>query len=1045
MARLLRAGSPAVALCALAAAALADASAPAARSHVPTETPAHDARWLDTLEWRNIGPYRGGRVTAVTGVAGQPLVYYMGATGGGIWKTDDAGLTWVNVSDGFVATGSVGALAVAPSDPNIVYAGMGEACLRGNISHGDGVYRSNDAGASWTRLGLADSRHIGRIRIHPGDPDIVYVAAVGHAFGPNDERGLFRSRDGGRSWEHALRIDARTGVVDVALDPRDPRVVYAAAWQVLREPWGIRSGGPGSRLYKSLDGGDTWRLLRTGLPDGDVERIGVSVSPVDPSRVYAMLEADEGGIFRSDDAGATWERVNAAIELRSRSYYYSHIYADPIEKDTVYIFSAKEFYKSTDGGRTVSIVTTPHLDHHDLWIDPADNRRMIDGNDGGATITFNGGRSWSSIDNQPTGQFYAVATDDAFPYRVYGSQQDNTTVSIPSRTTGPGIAASDWYSVGGGESGYLAPKPDDPLVTYGGSYWGHITRYDHRTREVRNITVWPDYPGGRQAADLKYRFQWTFPIVASRHDPSVLYTGGNVVFRTRSEGQRWTALSPDLTRRDPEKLRGGRLEEFYGTLSTIAESPLDGRVLWTGSDDGLVHVTRDAGATWQNVTPPALAPFTRVNLVDASPHDLGTAHVAATRYQLDDYTPTIYRTTDFGTTWSLAGRDLPANSFVRVVREDPSRRGLLYAGTETGVFVSFDAGRRWQSLQRNLPVVPITDLAVKDDDLVASTQGRGFWILDDLTRLHQIDEAAAEPHRPFLFRPRETLRTARGGADSRRVPGLGQNPATGAVISYALPPTTADANADAIRLEILDAAGSLVRRFASRGSSPAIPARPGLNRFVWDLRYPDAEGLDTETFLFGGSLRGPVAPPGRYSVRLTVGTTVLERELRLVSDPRRAATDDDVRVQFEFLMAVRDRVTDTHRLVVRARRLDAAVERAMREAGPAAGAPGVRAAATALRATLGDLLAQLVEARFTGFDDQMLTYDLKLNNRMAALQGYVAGAERPPTDQARAVFDELSGELTALAARFEDALARELPALNTALAAAGRPVVAPPR
>src|SRR4029453_8289900 len=677
----------------------------------------------DALQWRSIGPSRGGRVTAVAGIATQPLTYYMGATGGGVWKTDDAGVTWRNISDPFFKTGSVGAVSVAESNPDVVYVGMGEGGLRGNLSSGDGVYKSTDAGKTWKHMGLLDSSQIGRLRIHPTNPDVVYVAAIGHAYGPNAERGVFRTKDGGTTWQRVLFVNDRTGAADIAMDPSNPQVLYATTWEMLRTPWNITSTGPGGGLYKSTDGGDTWSRLASGLPASNLGKIGVAVSPVNPQRVWATVEADEkGGIYRSDDGGSTWQLLNDGFNMTSRQYYYGHIFADPLDANTMYTFCAKYFYKSTDGGKTYSEVQTPHSDYHDLWIDPKDSRRMVNGSDGGAAVTFNGGRSWSSLDNQPTAQFYAVITDNGTPYRIYGSQQENTTGATASRTNGAGITESDWHSVGGGESGYLAPTASNPPVVYGGSYFGLLTRYDEPTGESRNVTIWPDYNGGRTAAQMKYRFQWTYPIIVSPHDGTTVYAAAQVVFRSVNGGQSWDAISPDLTRNDKAKQNGGRLEEYYSTIFTLAESPREKGVIWAGSDDGLVHVTRNGGRGGRNVTPPAGQPFTRINIIDASPHDPGTAYVAANRYQLDDVRPYIYKTTDFARSGHPMAGGRPERSFVRTVREDPIKKDLLFAGTESGVHYSLDGGAHWQPLQLNMPVVPITDLTIKNDDLIASTQ-----------------------------------------------------------------------------------------------------------------------------------------------------------------------------------------------------------------------------------------------------------------------------------------------------------------------------------
>ena len=950
------------------------------------------------LRWRSIGPFRGGRVTAVAGIASQPLVYYMGATGGGVWKTEDAGLTWNNVSDGFFHAGSVGAVSVSQSNPNVVYVGMGEGCLRGNLSSGDGVYKSVDAGRTWTHVGLADSSQIGRLQIHPTNPDIVYVAAIGHPYGANAERGVFRSSDGGRTWQKILFVNDKTGAADIAMDAANPQVLYATTWQVLRTPWDIYSTGPGGGIYKSTDGGDTWTKLTAGLPPGNLGKIGVAVSPANPQRVWATVEADaKGGIYRSDDAGRTWQLLNDDFNMTSRQYYYGHIFADPLDANAMYTFCAKYFYKSTDGGRTYTEVQTPHGDYHDLWIDPKDAKRMVNGSDGGASVTFNGGRTWSSMDNQPTAQFYAVAADHGTPYRVYGSQQDNTTVSIASRTSGAGITQTDWHPVGGGESGYLAPTPSNPPVVYGGSYFGLMTRYDERTGESQNITVWPDYNGGRTAAEVKYRFQWTYPIIVSPHDGNTIYTGAQVVFRSTNGGRSWEAISPDLTRNDVAKQKGGRLEEYYSTIFTIAESPKEKGVIWTGSDDGLIHVTRNGGRDWQNVTPPEVQPYTRINIIDASPHDAATAFAAVNRYQLDDYHPYIYKTADYGRSWQPIAAGLPERSFVRTVREDPKRRNLLYAGTETGVYFSLDGGGRWQSLQLNLPIVPITDLTVKDDDLIASTQGRAFWILDDVTPLHELDDrTTATVH---LFAPRDAIRGRRAGF-GRAPGGAGQNPPAGAAITYSL------ARAQEVTIEFVDPKGAVVKTATSRDrNGPA--STPGLHRYMWDMRYPDAHGIDGGTHLAGGNLRGPVAVPGAYQVRLKAGGETLTRPLRIAADPRSSATVAELQEQFDLLAMIRDKVSQVHDAVNDIVRMRKAL------------ASRKDAASVKLDAALEAVQKELVELRFAGYDDQMLVFDLKLNNRMAALQGYVSQGDSAPTEQQYGVYRSLASLIDAALARYE--------------------------
>ncbi len=988
-----------------------------------TAVAAPDPTLLDALRWRNIGPFRGGRVTTVAGVPGLPLVYYQGATGGGVWKTEDAGHSWRNVSDGYFGTGSVGAIAVAPSDPSVIYVGMGEACIRANFSHGDGVYRSTDSGNTWTHLGLSDTRQIGKIRIHPRDPDRVYVAAVGHATGPNEERGVFRSKDGGKSWEKILYFDDRTGAADVVLDPSNPRIVYATLWPVLRRPWGIFSGGPHGGIYKSIDGGDHFVKLEEGLPPGDKGRIGIAVSPVDPRRVWATVEAvpeEAGGVFLSENGGASFRRVNDHMDVRRRPYYYAHIIADTQDLDTVYVLT-KPILKSIDAGKTFESMSVPHGDGHDLWIAPDDSRRMILGDDGGAAITFDGGASWSDLLNQPTGQFYWVTTDDQFPYRVYGAQQDNTTVSIPSQTGSFGIDRTDWYPVGGGESGYIAPDPRDPNVVYAGSFWGLLTRYDHRTRESRNVTPWPDSPMGRTGVDLEYRFGWTYPILVSPHDPSTIYAAANVVFRSNDEGHEWNVVSPDLTRDDKEKENGDRLTDFYCTIASLAESKVARGVLWAGSDDGLVQVSRDGARTWENVTPRELPEWSRVNIVEPSPHDAATAYVAVNRYLWDDYRPYLFKTADFGKTWTRIDGDLPQSSFVRVVREDGKRKGLLYVGTETGVQVSFDDGRDWQGLQSNMPVVPVTDLAVKGDDLVAATQGRAFWILDDLGLLRQI--ADVEPSSPaHLFEPEDPYRL-RGGRGRRAARDVGENPPAGVVLHYYL----SEKPAEGIEFDLLDAQGTLIRTFRS----PAIPAEKGMNRFEWDLRYPDARALPGRTYLMGGSLRGPVAVPGTYRTRLRVGQEISKSQaFEVRKDPRIATTPEEFQEQFDLLLRLRDRLSEAHEAIASIEELKSELERLEGRAASNAELADVGRKSREIREKLQEVLDQLYEPRFIGVDDQLLLFPLKLNARLASLGGVVASADTSPTAAAYEVFRDLSSRLDTELGNLQRIRETDLAALN---------------
>jgi photosystem II stability/assembly factor-like uncharacterized protein len=1012
------------------------------------------------LVWRNIGPFRGGRSVAVAGVPAQPFVYYFGGTGGGVWKTTDAGISWDPVTDGQIGTGSVGAIAVAESDPNVVYVGMGESCIRGNVSHGDGVYKSVDAGKTWRYVGLRDTRQIGRVRVHPRNADLVYVAALGHAFGPNEERGVFRSKDGGATWQNVLFVDAKTGAVDLVLDPVNPRVLYAGFWQVVRRPWGFESGGPGSALFKSTDGGDSWeKLTGEGLPRKGVwGRVAVAVSPAREGRVWAMIEAEDGGLFRSDDAGATWRRTNEDRRLRQRAWYYTHVYADPGNAESVYVLNVG-FFRSLDGGKTFSTIAVPHGDNHDLWIAPEDPQRMINANDGGANVSFDGGGSWSRQDNQPTAQFYHVITDDRFPYRVYGAQQDNSTVSIASRNREAGLGAADFHEVGGCESGYIAPKPGDPDVVYAGCYGGFISRYDHRTGEVRNVTVYPDNPMGHGAEGMKHRFQWTFPIVASPHDAGVVYAAGNVLFKSTNEGQSWRAISPDLTRNDASKLgpTGGPITrdntsvEYYGTIFAFAESPRQKGLFWAGSDDGLVHVSRDGGATWANVTPRDLPEWSMVSQIDPSPHQAGTAYLAVNRYKHDDFRPFAYVTRDYGQTWAKIVDGLPETAFVRVVRQDPVREDLLYAGTETGVYVSLDGGARWQPLGMDLPgetgdaagatpgrlpVVPITDLVVEGHDLVAATQGRSFWILDDVSPLRQASPGGGT----HLFAPAAAVRLFASG---RPQPGLGQNPPSGAVVYYAL--ALEPGEDEEVTLEFLDGTGAVVRRLTSKpkpdpAAAPAeeeggpprgpqkLPARPGLNRAVWDLRGEEA-GRFKGLILWSGELRGPAVPPGRYQVRLSALGQTLTRPLEVRKDPRLSTSDADFAKQYDLRRRIRDKLTETHDAIGRIRDVREQVRAAAGRAQAASARAEVAAAAEALDKTLATVEDALYQTRNQSSQDP-LNFPIRLNNKLAALARVVDSADAAPTDQSYAVYDDLVAKIDAQLAALAQTLSADVAAFN---------------
>src|ERR1043165_8348037 len=837
-------------------------------------SPPSDA--LKVLQWRQIGPFRGGRSTAVAGVASQPMVFYFGGVGGGVWKTSDGGINGEPITDGSVfGTASVGAIGLSDSDPNTIYVGMGESPIRGNVSHGDGVYKSTDAGKTWKHIGLEDTRQISRIRVHPKNPDIVYVAAQGHVWGPNADRGIFRSKDGGKTWQKVLFRSDKAGACDLVIDSTNPNVLYAGFWEAYRKPWTLESGGPGSGIFKSTDGGDNWTEItrNPGLPRGTIGIVGITVSPANSDRLWAIIEAEDGGVFRSDNGGRTWTKTNEQRNLRQRAWYYTRIYADPKNADTVYVLNTG-MYRSNDGGRTFTGIGVPHGDNHDLWIAPDDPNRMINSNDGGANVSFNGGRSWSEQD-QATAQFYRVALDNDFPYNIYGAQQDNSTVRVASRTTEGGIGTSDWYDVGGGQSGWIAPSPKDSQIVFAGSYGGLTTRYDHRTGQLRDINPYPNNPMGAGADVLKYRFQWNFPIVFSPHDPNKLYCAANVLFMSTDEGSSWQIISPDLTRNDKSKQAssGGPITkdntsiEYYDTIFTVMESPVQAGTIWTGSDDGLVQLTRDGGKNWSNVTPPSsiMPEWIQINSIEASPNDPATAYVAATMYKFDDNRPYLYRTNDYGKTWKKIVNGIPETTFTRVIREDPNKRGLLYAGTETGMYFSADNGEHWQSLQLTLPIVPITDLAIhkREQELVVATQGRAFWILDDLPLLHQLIDAGGlnSVNDTHLFQPKDSYRMPGGGGGPvSPTSTLGRNPANGVIVYYSLKSKPSNE----IELEFLDSSGKSIRKFTQKmtregetssaqaqapppdeggfgfGGPARVTTEAGLNRFVWDMRYADA-------------------------------------------------------------------------------------------------------------------------------------------------------------------------------------------------------------
>ncbi len=1037
-----------------------------------------DALNLDGLvRWRCIGPFRGGRVVAVAGSYHDPNTFYFGAVAGGVWKTTDAGTYWRCVSDGFFTTASVGALAVAPSDSNVLYAGTGETTIRIDVSHGDGVYRSTDAGTTWTHVGLRDTRHIGKIRVHPTNPDVVWVAALGHAFGQNAERGVFKSEDGGTTWKQVLFVSEKAGAVDLSLDETNPRILYAAVWEAHRSFWDISSGGEDSGLWRSTDGGETWTNIsdRPGLPTGTLGKIGVSASPARAGRVWALIEhKTEGGLYRSDDHGEHWEKVSDNQNLISRAWYYTHVTADSQDGDTVYVNNL-DFWKSTDGGKTFEEIATPHGDNHDLWIDPRNNRRMIQGNDGGANVSFNGGVTFSTIYNQPTAQFYHLATDIREPYLVYGTQQDNSSVAVPSRTNHAAITWGDCFIAGTGESGYIAVRPDDPDIVYVGAIGSSpgggnsLQRYDRRTDQIRLITTWPEAMRGLGASEDKERFAWTYPIVISPHDPTTLYIGGNRVFRSTDEGQSWQAISPDLTRADPETLKptGGPVNldaigaETYATVFAFAESPHEQGVFWAGSDDGRLHLSRDGGGSWQEITPADLPEWTMISGVEPSPFDPGTAYVAGTRYKLDDYRPYLYVTRDYGEHWSRIDSGIPEHDFTRVIRADPTCQGLLYAGTETGVYVSIDDGANWRRMESNLPVAPIHELLVKDGDLIAGTHGRSIWILDDLTPIRTLADGVPDGE-PYLFSPRDTPRVlpgidwsanvagstnylgSRGGgytaettADGEAVRtylDAGENPPRGVIVAYRL---TAEPE-EPITLSFRGADGQDIRSFSSRKPDDApkaeerrVPAREGWNRFVWDMRYAPVTKIEGSDPAAEKPIEGPIVAPGAYTVVLKAGETELTQSFKIVKPTNIPATQEDLDAQEDLLLRIHRQLERTTTTINRMRDVRAQLDGWAKRTREREGATDVASAAEALRDKVLDVeKTLLVPDLRPGWADN-LNEGIRLLEKLANLRPVVALGDYRPTDAAEAVFADLTERIEEQIARFEALLGDDLAAFNS--------------
>jgi photosystem II stability/assembly factor-like uncharacterized protein len=995
----------------------------------PTGTPkllppgAVDQKLFDGMKWREIGPYRGGRALAIEGVVGEPDTYYFGAVAGGVWKTIDGGQNWTPVFDK-EDIGAIGAIAVAPSDHNAIYVGTGEGAIRGNTTYGIGVYKSIDAGNSWKNVGLKDSRQIGAIIVDPRNSDIALVAALGHAFGPNKERGVFRTADGGKTWTNVLFKDENTGGIDIVFDPHNPNIVFASLWQARRQPWFFSSGGPGSGLYRSEDNGVTWKHLEgNGLPNGILGRIGVSVSGADPNRVYAIVEAKDGGIYKSDDAGQHWTRVNDDGRFRQRAWYFSKVYADPKSVDTVYVLNTGAF-KSVDGGKTFNLLPARHGDHHGLWIDPTNPKRIGNANDGGASISIDGGKTWTTQNNQPTAQFYHVSTDNAFPYHICGAQQDNSNLCIASRTDWGAIGRQDFYEAGDGECGYVVPDPRDSQILYSNSE-GTIVRYDLHKKDVQDISVYPLDASGHGASDLTYRFQWTAPLMLSPHNPDVLYAAAQFVFKSTDHGQSWTQISDDLTRNDKSKQQpsGGPLTnditsvEYYDTVFALAESPVKQGTLWAGSDDGLIHVTTDDGKTWTNVSP-RMSEWSTVDSIGPSPFDANIAYAAIDRHKLDDFKPYIFKTTDLGKTWSNIVTGLPDGAYVHAVREDPKKRGLLYAGTELGVFVSFDDGARWQPLQLNLPPSPVHDLVVKDDDLVVATHGRSFWVLDDLTPVRQAKEQSAQADFA-LYQSETALRLHYPEEVDRRQP-VGENPPPGALINYYLKATPTDE----VTIDILDNQGKVVRHLSSKEKkeneqppewpdrverATTIPAKEGMNRYAWDLRYNDPVQIPG-AFYSGNGPKGPLASPGDYQIKLTVAGKSQTAPLHLVIDPRTKGAEPALQKQFSLAVQVNDRISHLHQAVNEIRDLKSQIKTLHARFGDQQQTKPALDAADDLDHKISAVEEQLIQVNMKG-SEANLAFPSMLNERFDAFSHSIDAGDDPPTKSELDVFQMLSGKL----------------------------------
>ncbi len=1000
------------------------------------------------VTWRNLGPHRGGRSAAVTGVPGKPNLFYFGGTGGGVWRTEDGGRTWANISDGYFG-GSIGAIEVAPSDHNVLYVGGGEVTVRGNVSYGTGMWKSEDAGRTWKSAGLTQSRHIPRIRVHPANADIVYAAVMGDLFKSSEERGIYRSKDGGKTWQRIHFINKDVGAVDLCMDPTNPRILYASFWRIRRTPYDLSSGGWGSGMWKSTDGGDTWTDIsrNEGLPKDTLGIIGLAVSPVRPDRVWAIVESQTGGVFRSDDGGKQWTKVNEDRSLRQRAWYYSRIYADTEDADGVYVVNVS-YHKSTDGGRTFKAKGAPHGDHHDLWIAPENAKRMVIGDDGGGQVSYDGGDTWSTYHNQPTAQFYRVTTDNAFPFRIYAAQQDNSTVRIPHRTDGYSIGERDWESTAGGESGHIAIDPTNNDIVYGGEYHGYLSRVDHQKKTSRAINIWPEDNMGHGAEDAKYRFQWNFPLFFSPHNPKKLYAASNHLHATTTEGQTWETISPDLTTNDKsrQKSSGGPITqdntsvEYYCTIFAAAESPRVKDLIWTGSDDGLVQVTRDGGKTWTNVTPPALPKWTMINSIEVDPHNDGGCYIACTGYKQGDFTPYLFKTKDYGKTWTKITEGIQNEHFTRVIRVDLNREGLLYCGTEQGAYISFNDGTNWQKMQLNLPIVPVTDIAMKDNSLIAATQGRALWMIDDITPFRQIQASPdfltkgdLSKKALHMFEPAPAYRMRGGSAKESKT--SGQNRDNGIVVHYFL--KNKPSEKDTITVAVLEADGDTIKVFSTlyKGSKSLKPNQQGLempkaggNHFVWNMRYPDSEKFEGMV-LWSYDLEGPKAMPGTYKIRVTAAGKTEERNGIILPDPRTGATDAEFKSQFDFVQTVGTKLTEMHQAIKGIRNVRTQTASLKGRLPKEDRIKPLKLLIAQIDSTTTVIEEALYQTKSRSSQDP-LNFPVRLNDKLANLMGLNADGDFPPTQQALEVRTYLFKQADEQLAKWKNIQAKDIPELN---------------